>query len=288
MPNDLIRDEEPDVRMTENDVAKAYLDLWHLSLDGEPIVTHSSKLFPVRRNGKAAMLKFAVAPEEKLGAALMVWWNGVGAAHVLEHQGDAILLERATGERSLIDMARNGGDDEASRIICRAVEGLHALRGSLLTSLIPLAHRFRSLEEAADREGGAFVRSAAIARALLAEPIDIVTLHGDVHHGNFLDFTGRGWLAIDPKGLVGERGFDYANLFCNPDHSVATTPGRLARQVDVVIDAARLERRRLLQWIVAWAGLSAAWLIEDGLDEHIRPTLQIADIAAAELDSIAV
>ena len=41
-------------------------------------------------------------------------------------------------------------------------------------------------------------------------------LHGDVHHGNALDFNGR-WRAIDPKGLFGARTFDHANIFCNPD-----------------------------------------------------------------------
>jgi len=52
---------------------------------------------------------------------------------------------------------------------------------------------------------------------LLADQHDVGVLHGDIHHGNILDFGPRGWLTIDPKGLIGERDFDYANLFCNPD-----------------------------------------------------------------------
>ena len=272
--------------MTDFDVSKPYFDLWQLISDGEPIVTHSSQLFPVRWNGEAAMLKVALAAEERSGAQLMIWWNGVGAARALAHEGDAILLERATGERSLVEMVGRGEDDEASRIICKAVAALHARREPLLPSLIPLSRRFHSLEQAGSREGGAFARSAEFARALLFEPRQIVTLHGDVHHGNVLDFAERGWLAIDPKGLVGERGFDYANLFCNPNNAVATSPGRLARQVGVVAEAAGLERRRLLQWIVAWAGLSASWMIEDDMDELVYSTLRVADIAAAELGTI--
>jgi len=268
--------------VNEYDNSKAYFDLWRLIPDGVPIVTHSSRLFPVRRDGEPAMLKIAVSPEEKSGAELMVWWNGIGAARVLEHADEAILLERATGPRSLIEMVGNGG---ASRIICKAVVGLHASRGTSLPSLIPLVHRFRSLEAMAHCEGGTFVLSAVTARKLLSEPRDVVALHGDIHHGNILDFGERGWLAIDPKGLVGERGFDYANLFCNPDKGIATSPGRLARQAAVVAEAAQMERGRLLQWIIAWAGLSAAWLIEDGEDEHVEPTLDVAEIAAAELSA---
>lgn len=274
--------------MNENDDVRAYFYLWGLIPDGDPIVTRSSRLFPARRDGEPVMLKFAVEPEEKWGAGLMVWWNGVGAARVLEHKDNAILLERAMGRDSLADMATSGRDDEASRIICQTVEGLHAPRGIPMPELVPLSHWFRALQPTASREGGIFVRSAATARVLLSEPRDVVPLHGDIHHGNILDFEERGWLAIDPKRLQGDRGFDYANMFCNPDRSVATAPGRLARQVSVVAEAARLEPRRLLQWILAYAGLSAAWLIEDREDAHIGPPLRVAEIAAAELDRIGI
>ncbi|WP_456710737.1 aminoglycoside phosphotransferase family protein [Bradyrhizobium sp. USDA 4452] len=103
--------------------------------------------------------------------------------------------------------------------------------------------------------------------------------------------AARGWLAIDPKHLVGERGFDYANIFTNPDladlaRPVATEPGRFARRLDIVVQAARLDRRRLLSWIVAWTGLSAALLLGDD-DLLAEINLQIANLATAELDRMA-
>jgi streptomycin 6-kinase len=112
--------------------------------------------------------------------------------------------------------------------------------------------------------GSILALSAATTSELSAEPPEVVVLHGDVHHQNILDFGQRGWLGIDPKRLIGERGFGYANLFCNPDAKTATAAGRLARQVDGVAEAAGLERKRLLQWILAEAGLSAAWRLKDG------------------------
>ncbi len=106
-------------------------------------------------------------------------------------------------------------------------------------------------------------------------------LPGDVPHGNILNFGEHGWLAIDPKGLIGERCFDYANLFCNPDHETARAPSRLARQIEVVADAAGLERKRLLRWVLAWAGLSAVWHIGNGAPPDTA--LVVAEIAAAQL-----
>jgi streptomycin 6-kinase len=258
-----------------------YLALWDLIPDGEPIVTHSSRLLPVRRHGVPAMLKVAMEAEEKFGGVLMAWWDGQGAARVLAHAGDALLLERAEGRGSLTELARNGRDDEASRIICATVARLHAPRDKPLPDLVPLTRWFRELEPAATKHSGILSLAASTARELLAVPREVGVLHGDIHHGNILDFGKRGWLAIDPKRLIGERGFDYANLFCNPDHETATDPGRFARRIDVVAEAARLERRRLLQWVLAWAGLSAVWFMGDGV--HPGTDLAVAELAAAEL-----
>ncbi|WP_225024760.1 aminoglycoside phosphotransferase family protein [Bradyrhizobium septentrionale] len=61
---------------------------------------------------------------------------------------------------------------------------------------------------------------------------------------------------------------------------------RFARRLDIVVEAARLDRRRLLLWIVAWTGLSAAWFLGDS-DPLAEIDLAIARLAAAELDWIA-
>lgn len=73
-----------------------WLARWSLTPDGAPFETGYSRslLLPVRRDGAAAMLKLATAPEERRGAGLMAWWAGDGAAAVLEHRDEALLLER--------------------------------------------------------------------------------------------------------------------------------------------------------------------------------------------------
>jgi streptomycin 6-kinase len=260
-----------------------YLAHWKLVADGDPIITRSSRLLPVMRGDEPAMLKVAVEPEEKRGANLMKWWNGEGAASVLAQAGDALLLERASGDRSLVDMARDGDDDEASRIICAVATRLHAPRADRPSELTPLSEWFAALEPAAVRHGGILRLAASTARELLADPRDITVLHGDIHHGNVLDFGPRGWLAIDPKGLIGECGYDFANMFNNPDSNVAAAPGRLARQATVVAGAADLDRSRLVRWVVAYSGLSAAWFLADGDEAAATLPMTIAGIAVAEL-----
>ncbi len=260
----------------------AHLSRWDLMPDGDPIVTHSSRLLPVRRLGLPAMLKLPLEAEEKRGSLLMPWWDGEGAARVLAQDTDAVLLERAMGDRSLAAFARTGRDDEATRILCTAIATLHAHDAAPPPGLVALTPWFRDLWPAAENHGGILTRSADTARELLAHPQDVVVLHGDIHHDNILDFGDRGWLAIDPKGLIGERGFDYANLFCNPENDVAATaPDRFRRRLAIVTEASGIKRERLLQWILAWTGLSAAWWLSDGVQPEID--FRIAELAAGEL-----
>ncbi|MBS1531134.1 MAG: 3'-kinase [Bacteroidetes bacterium] len=261
-----------------------YKKLWGLSDDGDPFTSYSGLLQPVLCEGVECMIKIARREKDKQSNRLMAWWNGTGAAPVLRYDETAILMERATGELSLSEMAKNGRADEASLIICLAVARLHAHPGPYPEFLIPLDQKFGSLRIAARRVGGIFAQCLEIADQLLAEPQEIVALHGDIHHSNVLDFGEKGWLAIDPKGLTGERGFDYANIFCNPDKATAIAPGRLEKQVRVVSEAAGLDPKRLLQWIASWAGLSAAWSKEDGDDSGTAIT--VAGIALNKLRDI--
>jgi streptomycin 6-kinase len=260
-----------------------YLQSWSLSADGDPIVTPGSHLLPVRWQGLPAMLKVAHTSEEKLGGRLMSWWAGDGAAQVYAHDGEAMVMERATGTGSLMHMALNGQDDEASRIACATIARLHVPRPSPPQGLLSLEVWFQSLWRAAEDEGGRLHDCAAVARELLATQQDIVVLHGDVHHDNILDFGARGWLAIDPKRVTGERGYDYANLICNPDLPTCSNPVRFNHQVDVIAQTAGLARQRLLQWVVAHAGLSAAWFLEDGERQRAKINLEVARLAQKAL-----
>lgn len=263
-----------------------YIERWRLAPDGAPITTPAAHLLPVRRDGAPAMLKVVTLDEAKPGNILLAWWEGQGAARVYEMDGDAILMERALGTRSLVEYARNGRDDEATRILCDAVAALHAPRAKPFPELVPLDVWFAPLSPVARTHGGVLARADAAARALLAEPRDVVPLHGDIHHENVLDFGARGWLAIDPHAILGERAFDYANIFCNPDLGdptlgVARDPARFRHRLAIVTEHSGIERRRLLQWILAWCGLSAAWFITDGMSAEID--LAIAELAVAEI-----
>lgn len=250
-----------------------YLERWSLQLDGPPIASLAANLLPVRRDDAPLMLKVAHEADEIFGAAVLEWWDGEGAARVIARSGEAVLMERAMGTGSLVLMSRSGGDDAASRIICTAAARLHAPREMAHPDLKTLDRWFEALSPGAAKYGGVVQIAAAVAKELLADQRDVCVLHGDLHHENVLDFgAARGWLAIDPKGLLGDRGYDFANIVCNPERDLAmvTSPGRIMRQIGVISEAAGYDRTRLMKWLLAYTGLSAAWILDDGDTPHLE------------------
>jgi len=261
-----------------------WLARWGLQPDGAPIVTLSSKLLPVRRGGEALMLKAAMQPEEIAGHALMGWWDGQGAARLEAAEDDAVLLERVTGRRSLAAMAGGGEDLAAMAILCDAAAALHTPRTAPVpATLVPLARWFRALGPSAEGRGGVLSKAFEVSQDLLADQREVRPLHGDIHHGNILDGGVRGWLAIDPKGLIGDRGYDHANMICNPGPEPSQDPARIAARVDLVAERSGLGRERLLRWLLAYCGLSAAWTLDGDWEGDARPALRIAELTAGWL-----
>ncbi|WP_374471924.1 aminoglycoside phosphotransferase family protein [Phenylobacterium sp.] len=262
-----------------------WLARWGLELDGWPFQTvwTRSLLQPVRRGAEPCMLKLALYHEEVKGAELMAWWAGQGAAPVLAQEGHALLMLRASAAEALKDWVAAGRDDAATEVLCRVLAELHRPRaGAPPQGLIRLEDWFRSVERQVAQDE-VFARGRRLAQTLLAEPRDVRLLHGDMHHDNVLHFGPRGWLAIDPKGVIGERAYDYANIFRNPEMATPLSPGRLERQLALVSRQANLDPRRLLQWVCAHAVLSLAWCLEDGL--YPDRSIDFIRLAFARLDA---
>jgi len=92
-------------------------------------------------------------------------------------------------------------------------------------------------------------------------------LHGDLHHDNVLLDSKRGWLAIDPKGVIGELEYELGAALRNPYDRPDIFGQRPVIEWRLKQFAAKLpiNEMRALRWGFAQAVLSAIWGIEDGL-----------------------
>jgi streptomycin 6-kinase len=235
--------------------------------------------------------------EERAGAVALRHWDGHGAIRLYESDTDAQLLEYVEGS-DLVKLVERGEDAEATRIIAGVLNQLHSVPlGDAGEGLFPLERWFRELFKRAEAEqargsDSIFVRGAKVARALLDDPRDVCVLHGDIHHANIRHSAARGWLAFDPKGLVGERTYDCANTLYNP---YMGRPGydarvheeqRLLRNAGILADALGIDLARVLAFAFAYGCLSTSWSLSDDADDAsgaARWALNVAEMVEPHL-----
>jgi streptomycin 6-kinase len=248
----------------------AFPDRWNIRTAGLIADTFSSRVWKVTSgDGSIAVVKdlkpFDDVDDELRGAHLLAWRNGVGLVCLIDQDGHRMLIEYA-GERHLTDVLDAQGDAAATDIAADIIVRLHTPGAHPAPpQLQPLAERYEALfiKAKQDRAAGIdsiYAQAAELAQRLLDTASYVRPLHGDLHHENILEGP-RGWLAIDPKGVLGEPGFDAANLFFNPleRDDLCLDRERIGRMAGQLAQAMRQDPRRLLDHAFAYGCLSAAW-----------------------------
>lgn len=92
-------------------------------------------------------------------------------------------------------------------------------------------------------------------------------IHGDLHFTNVLRSEREPWLAIDPKGYVGDPAYDSITLLRTRFEPLLTAPDPRAaaqRRLAVFADAAEVDRERAARWAQARAVTAAHWGLRHG------------------------
>ena len=121
---------------------------------------------------------------------------------------------------------------------------------------------------------------------LLGSMGEPVVLHGDLQHYNILSAARQPWLAIDPKGVVGEAEYETGALLRNPMPGIPAWPNLervLARRIDQLAEELGFDRERIGGWAVAQAVLSAWWSYEISggeLNDDCKAFIGLAEVLA--------
>jgi streptomycin 6-kinase len=243
-----------------------YLAAWNLSNPKLLMQTMTSQIYTVTHKSETVILKLLSPSEidEQRGGVALRCFDGHGAVCLLHYDEGAQLMEYAAGDE-LVILVERGEDENATRIIAQVIQQLHGVPQNIPhDGLIMLEHWFEALfnKATSDRQAcidSIYVRSASLARRLLADPLDVRVLHGDIHHRNIRQ-TSRGWLTFDPKGLFGERTYDCANTLCNPVMpELVHNETRLLTNAAILADTLALDLSRVLAFTYAYACLNASW-----------------------------
>ncbi len=216
-----------------------------------PVILKASPLVDEFRS-EATALQLAAAPN-------------VARLYDVDLPRGVMLMECITPGTQLRHVAMP--DDDATRLGATSVmsmwrtvpntDGLHPLRVWMrdLFNWTPAPHLMPTelVTEAQD-----------IARSLLDTAPQPQLLHGDFQHQNLLQRANGEWAIIDPKGLIGDPGFDVAAWMYNPIGIFASVDysAIAGRRLAIWSDATGLDRHRLAAWAFSGTVLSICWSAE--------------------------
>lgn len=246
---------------------------WGLRL-GAPFPLSYNYVAPARLPGGSEAVFKAGVPSAELRREIFALrrYDGDGICRLLAADDErcTMLLERLRPGETLAAMAQT--DDQAATRIAAGVMARLWRPVPAGQPFLPVAQWFADAFDRHRTEYGGpgpfpaaiLERAEALVPELLASAPREVLLHGDLHHYNILTAERAPWLAIDPKGVTGDPGYDVGQFFLNPDlGDVLAQPEVVRRRLDVFAEELRYDRARLAAWAFAEVVLSACWSAED-------------------------
>lgn len=249
---------------------------WSLRV-GEPFAALSYNYVApaVRADSTQAVLKVGV-PHKELFSELeaLRLYDGHGMARLLEadRERGALLEERLRPGTPLLTLA---DDEEATRVAAQVMRDLWRPVPPEEARHFPTTRDWAAgFGRLRARFGGGtgplpaplVERAEAVFAELHASMAAPVLLHGDLHHENILRAERAPWLAIDPKGLIGEPAYEPGALLRNPLPALIERPDALAaerRRITILAEMLELDAARITAWAFARTVLSAWWSVED-------------------------
>jgi streptomycin 6-kinase len=252
---------------------RACEEQWDLRV-GDPMpLSYNYVAEAVSMDGVPLVLKLGV-PNTELTSEIQAlqYFDSRGAVRLLDADPDngILLMERLIPGRPLEELPDDNQATEIAAGVMRRLWRSVPSEQNLLTQEQWTAGLAR-LRAEFDGGSGPFPE-AMVARAeglfaeLIASTTSRVLLYGDLHYWNILSSERQDWLAIDPKGVVGDPAFEPSAWLLNskpPELIGLELRRQLLRRVDQFADLLTLDRARLLGWGYARAVLSAWWSCED-------------------------
>jgi len=189
----------------------------------------------------------------------------------IDLESSAVLLERATPGTRLREVV---SQSEQVHIASQVIGSLHkpvtTHSLALFPSISDWAQVFDRYTTKYSLETGPipkkiFSLGESIFKEFMQDKKEHVVLHGDLHSDNIL-LSERGWLVIDPKGVIGEREFELGAYLRNPYYDLPEDSDHKKIEADRISQFSEeldFDRERIRGWALACAVVSLLWFLED-------------------------
>ena len=258
---------------------------WGVAVD-RSVDTPTSVIAFGHHGAEAVVLKVVKEPgDEWRSGNVLRAFGGRGVVPLLEEIDGAVLLARLDPGTSLVEVVNRGDDAAATAILCDVIA---AMSPRDPPASCPTARDWAQGFGRYAMNGDTQVPPNLVALAqhtfltLCDSQRDSRLLHGDLQHSNVLYDRDRGWVAIDPKGVIGELEYEVGAALRNPVEfpDLIGDTVTLERRIATFVSRLGLDRRRTIGWGFGQAVLSAIWEVEDG---HVLGATNPALILATAL-----
>ena len=231
-------------------------------------------------NGEEAVLKVGV-PHGDFSAEMeaLAIYEGRGINRLIDCDKalNAMLLERLRPGKMLDSV---GNVREQSEIAARILEELHATPApshhALPHFMDWMRGAFADARSCTDPERARgyieqIPRVESMMGILMEADEPQILLHGDLHHWNILSDADRGWMAIDPKGVIGASCLDVGRFINNAmgfGETAAEKREILLEAVTVFSDVLGENEERMFAGAFCDKIMGSSWGLQQKPDEH--------------------
>jgi streptomycin 6-kinase len=262
---------------------------WKVALHDTLEMRTSVLGFGVRAGSRVVLKVTKQSSDESHSGKVLRAFAGDGAVRVYESETDAVLLERLEPGEQLVSVVKRGGDEEATEILAQVMKKLaHHKAPEECPTVSDWGRGFDGYLRSGDKQiSHDLVHEAhSLYQELASSQRATMLLHGDLQHYNVLFDKDRGWVAIDPKGVVGELEYEIGAMLRNPVEDPGLFADRrvIERRLQTLSSLLHFNYSRALRWSFAQAVLSAIWGVEDGfVVSPDDPPLRLASVLRRQI-----
>ena len=253
-------------------IIQQYEKKWQIRVDA-PFTLSYNYVAPAKMiDGTPAVLKISFPKNHEFPSeiAALTYFNGKAAIKVLQQDpdNDGVLLEKAEPGIAVRTVV---SEKERTSLVGKVIKQLHKPISdtAAFVSILDWAKAF-------DRYKSKFSKTGPVPQILFEKAEEIfkeypkdnkpqVLLHGDLHADNMLS-SERGWLAIDPKGIIGEAEFEVGGYLYNPYYDYPKGSDYKKLQTARILQFSQelgFAKERIRDWAFAYAVISILWHLED-------------------------
>lgn len=266
-------------------IADAFIDRWELSAISQLPSAWNIVIHVMTAGGTDAYLKICYPDDEFRAATDALLSNTapfLGQVLQADMQAGVLLLAAVPGTH----LSYLADDAIVCPQIGRLLSNLHALKTtSEMMHLTDWCEPLVTFQLTDDRQiDNVILENIPRCQKLLETAVKPVWLHGDLHHDNILVAPDGNYVAIDPKGLVGDASFDVCTYVRN--HVPIGLHGNdltafLTNRIQLISNEAGYATDRAFAWAAAGNALSVIWDIRGKpmlTEHHLRQIEILAEL----------